>query len=265
MSTPRHQREERLAELLSEYIDREAEGAAPPIEEFVARHPDLADALRPLLQTSNRVGRVAPALEPIRSPANAFNTIRGKFLAGAERERLRAAVEQGEALISVDQRQDLVLLLVRAASRVLGKTKLMKLLFLLGKETRAAEAVPGFFEHVAYNFGPFDDAVYQDIDGLRQHRLVIVREPAREVGRARQVEAIYSLTSQGQAYADALARWAERNDPDLLREIGELVRKYASLPTDKLLRYVYQKYPESAVNSTIRDEVLGDAGEDDES
>lgn len=76
MSTPRHQKEERLAELLSEYIDREAEGAAPPINEFVARHSDLANELRPLLQTSNRVGRVVSARETTGSSATVFNTKR---------------------------------------------------------------------------------------------------------------------------------------------------------------------------------------------
>jgi len=263
MTTARDQNEERLAELLSEYIDREAEGTAPSVDDFLEAHQEFAERLRPLLATSRRVAQVARAMQPSGSADAAFNTVRGKLLGSAERAQLRQAVERGSAAIPIDQRQDLLLLLIRRANKVFGKTKLMKLLFLMGKETRAPDAVPNFFEHFAYNFGPFDDAVYRDVDGLKQHRLVEIQEPTPSSSGARQVDAIYSLSPNGKKYADALARWAEQNNPALLQELSAIVSKYGQLSTEDLIRYVYRTYPESAVNSKIRDEVLG-GGEDED-
>lgn len=51
MSLRNSHHEEHLAEVLSTYVDRLGHGAAPPVEEFLKRYPELADELRPLLRT----------------------------------------------------------------------------------------------------------------------------------------------------------------------------------------------------------------------
>jgi len=99
------QSEERLAELISEYVDREANGTAPPVEEFLAAYPDVAAELRPLLHTSARLSRAARAIRPVGSGEAVFDKIQAKLLVGTDRDELRTSVERGDALIPVDQRQ----------------------------------------------------------------------------------------------------------------------------------------------------------------
>ena len=77
--------EERLAELMSEYVDREADGTAPPVEEFLAAYPDVAAELRPLLHTSARLSRAARAIRPVGSGEAVFDKIQAKLLVGTER------------------------------------------------------------------------------------------------------------------------------------------------------------------------------------
>jgi len=75
--------EERLAELMSEYVDREADGTAPPVEEFLASCPDVAAELRPLLHTSARLSRAAQTIRPVGSADAAFNKIQAKMATGS--------------------------------------------------------------------------------------------------------------------------------------------------------------------------------------
>lgn len=263
MSTSRRHTEERLAELFSEYVDRLAEGTAPSIEQFLDEHRDVADELRPLLKLSGEVAR-APCLEEAHAGFSAtaaeaaFNSIRGKFLAEAERDALRASVEKGQGAVDLNKRPDFLLLLLRAAGEVWGKTKLVKLLFLLGKETKSGEMVPDFFRHVAYDFGPFDDAIYRDIEALENAGLIEVRQPARRASADRGVDAVYRLTARGKKFADALSRGAEQSNTAVVDEVKDIAQKYGRMTLRELLRYVYRTYPEYTVNSKIRDEILGD-------
>ena len=75
--------EERLAELMSEYVDREADGTAPPVEEFLGSCPDVAAELRPLLHTSARLSRAAQTIRPVGSADAAFNKIQAKMATGS--------------------------------------------------------------------------------------------------------------------------------------------------------------------------------------
>jgi uncharacterized protein YwgA len=259
----RHHVEERLAELVSDYVDGLNAGTAPTIDRYLDQHAELADELRPLLRTAANVAVEARSIQ-LPHPEAAFNTVRGRLLAGVEREALRASVETGRGSVKIDRRSDVLLLLLHAAQKVWGTTKLQKLLFLVGKETKATTAVPDYFQHVAYNFGPFDQAVYQDVEALKKLGFIEARPPAGPGRGVRRVDAVYQLTPRGKKYADALARGEEGSTSGLAGEVEEIVRQYGQLSHDDLLKYVYRTYPETTTESTIRDQVLGRSDDEDD-
>lgn len=255
MSSDRQLLEERLADAVSEFVDLLNGGSAPDSEEYLRKHPDLADALRPLLKTAVRFGRAAGAVQPVGNDSAAYNTVQGKIAAAEDKRELRKAVEAGTAKIAIEKRADVLLLLLHAVGDVFGKTMLVKLLFVTGKETNAPQAVPDYFAHYAYNYGPFDDVIYRDVDALAQLGLIDTRPARTRPPGQRQVDAFYRLTPKGKKFAAALAR-AQESAPGLVQELNEIARKYGRLSLDDLVRYVYETYPESTTKSLIRDEVL---------
>jgi DNA-binding PadR family transcriptional regulator len=258
--SPDSRHTEELADLLSAYVDLLAQGTAPSVDAFLQGHPALADELRPLLRTCVNMTRTAADVHPLFDADAAFDAVRRKFVADGQRRSARASVESGRGAVEVSQRPDYLLLLLRSAGDVWGITRLVKLLFLLGKETRASTTVPDFFQHVAYAFGPFDDAIYRDLGALCAAGLLEVRRPRGSPSTKKAVDAIYRLTPRGKRFAEALARGV---DDSIVEEVDEVAKKYAGLPLRNLLQYVYRTYPEYTTKSKIRDEVLGDDDESD--
>src|SRR5438309_1531287 len=77
-------------------------------------------------------------------------------------------------------REDVILLLLEANERLLGKkwfsgiTRMEKLLFLVEKETEF-EGIARFFPFQPHNFGPFSKEVYEAIDFLESCDLIEIR------------------------------------------------------------------------------------------
>lgn len=260
MTNDRQLLDERLADVVSNYVDLLNAGKAPDPEQYIRKHPDLADALRPLLKTAVRFNRAAAAMQPVGNDAAAFNTVMGKVAAAEDKRATRKAVEAGTAKIAIDKRTDVLLLLLHIVGDIFGRTKLVKLLFVTGKETNASQAVPDYFAHFAYNYGPFDDVIFRDVEALARLGLIDTRPPRALPPGQRQVDAVYRLTPKGKKFAAALAR-AQETAPGLVQELSEIARKYGRLSLDDLVRYVYETYPESTTKSLIRDEVLGKKGD----
>ena len=156
----------------------------------------------------------------------------------------------------------------RDRGRIDGITRLEKLLFLLEKETDASHWMKESADFRSDNFGPFSAKAYQEIETLTTYGLVndsatlsesaedtwetenIIGEATAEPYATRNLE----LTDKGQRYYKALL--AEL-PPDAEAGVSELKRRFGSIPLRRLIRYVYQRYPEFTDRSIIRDEVLG--------
>ncbi|MBI4396895.1 MAG: hypothetical protein HY548_07365, partial [Elusimicrobia bacterium] len=72
----------------------------------------------------------------------------------------------------------------------------------------------------------------------------------------KRVEAVYRLTPKGRLIASRLIKWAKANNPEILKSVQDIVAKYGEMTTDQLLRYTYNKYPEYAANSKVRDKYI---------
>ncbi len=181
--------------------------------------------------------------------------------------------------------KDLLMLLLYAKGHkgeqcepIVGKTRLMKMVFLFDKEIRRKfnleQSIPDevmpYFE--ARNFGPFSGQIYQDLEFLVEMGLVDVVE----VGKEELIKDEIEEYSYWQATSDVVDRpfpeefwltplgrqFVEEKLKDELSEenwktLDEFKKRCTSAPLKALLKYVYSKYPETTKESTIRDEVLG--------
>lgn len=172
----------------------------------------------------------------------------------------------------VDNRKDLLLLVLSADddAPVVGVTRLQKYLFLLQETERWKERLKRPYEFRAYDFGPFDDQIYADLDFLENLGLVEKAEsgaePSAERGEERAAseswatrdpefapeassETIwaYRLTDKGREFVrDRL----EVGDAD--REaIEDLKKRWNSVPLAQFLRWLYSEYPQMAVNTKL--------------
>lgn len=164
-----------------------------------------------------------------------------------------------------------------------GVTRLTKYLFLLEKEG-GVQAEKDAFRFEPYKAGPFSAKLYDDLEFLENLGLLESRVTGRATeGEAAEVErlsiddlfhdpATDAENQSGDVYADA---FEEREfsltqegvnqiqkltaDPEY-RPVMDAVRRvksrFANHSLDDLLRYVYDKYPEMATESEIRDKVM---------
>lgn len=169
---------------------------------------------------------------------------------------------------------DLVLLLLAAPTsvetargRINGVTRLEKLLYLVERESKIPELVTkDALRYVAYDYGPFSKDVYEAVDILEEARLLEESQRVDEesidgieevkvtgtIDQDQFIERRFQLTPNGIRVAELLAS----RHPEVVRELSRLKDAYAARPLSSLIRYVYTTYPESAVNSKIRDRFL---------
>ncbi len=190
--------------------------------------------------------------------------------------------------MKVTNSKDLILLLLYAkgfkgkqCEPIIGKTRLMKMIFLFDKElkkkfnlakTISDDAFPDF---TAYDYGPYSEQVYIDLEFLVDLNFVKVKKVKDEeddistelleyeywqagsgdtdTSDFEEVMEEFSLTPNGLGFI-------QEELTGLKAEQWEALDKFKSRCTGiqlkALLRYVYAKYPTFTTNSKIRDEVL---------
>ena len=71
----------------------------------------------------------------------------------------------------------------------------------------------------------------------------------------RNVARLFTLTEDGKRYYDALVEELKEHGHDI-DKMTQFKQKFAALPLRQLIRYVYNKYPDTTSQSLIRDEVM---------
>lgn len=167
---------------------------------------------------------------------------------------------------------DLVLLLLAAPTdleqarhRINGITRLEKLLFLAVREADINALVNDDYEFKPYHYGPYSKKVYEEVEVLEQAGLVREEralggelldemEGAAATGEDREgVERRFVLTDDGKAVAELLSG----RNPEAVKRLANIKNQYAGMPLPRLVRYVYESYPDTIGKSVIRDKVLG--------
>lgn len=157
---------------------------------------------------------------------------------------------------------------------IIGITRLTKLVYLLQQEG----GIKSDFEFIPYKMGPYSSDIYTEIEfqrnfprpdkpilsvvssassnktySLEQTKyLEDMAEAEDSAASPTEVDASYSLTDLGEKLAKKV--W-ENTPEDQRKSFRRIKEKYASLPLNKLLRYVYDSYPDMTKNSEIIDKV----------
>lgn len=179
-------------------------------------------------------------------------------------------------------RKDLLLLLLYSpgssgdiAEPIVGRTRLMKLLFLLQAEAPVDKLIGAkrAYRFQAYHYGPFTKDVYDDLEFLENVGLITVSAKG-EANSADQTEAEkvvedttigedqeetswlfpeerFRLTDRGRQFVES--RLIPAVPPDFYDKIYGIKNRFASAALTSLLRYVYSAYPDFAKNSKLKD------------
>ncbi len=135
-----------------------------------------------------------------------------------------------------------LLAIALAENAALTPVQLQKALFLIGKTLPAVDQ-SGFYTFKPYNYGPFCQSIYADAEKLSVEGLVeIVAVPDQSWSN-------YRITEIGVAKAKALL---DNLDDAQSQYLTGLVQWITELSFEQLLSFIYEKYPEYAVNSMFR-------------
>ena len=128
-----------------------------------------------------------------------------------------------------------------------GPTRMMKELFLIKCETDPGHHGAFGFEFVPDKFGPLSVDVQEGLERMTDSGQVVQERVLQAEGaRIRLSEAGYSA---------AVNLWTSLS-PDVARAFYSIKSRFNEVPYTGLLFYVYSSYPEYAVNSRIRENVL---------
>lgn len=133
---------------------------------------------------------------------------------------------------------------------IVGKTRLMKLVFLLLEEGGLAGEAAETTSFKPYKFGPFDPEVFDAIEALKE--LDIIEETGtredememlEDIAEPYDTDTVYKLTPQGIAKVERIVK---QLPPEILRKISNYKSIYGDKPLVEILHYVYGKYPRYA-------------------
>ena len=117
--------------------------------------------------------------------------------------------------------------------------RVQKLFFLIDRET--SEFIDGpYFHFEPYHYGPFDKAVYEDLDELAEQGKINI-DTAGRYNR-------YSLTGSGHARGVAVLSALPEPAARYMEDAAKWIR---FVPFKHLLSAIYRQYPDMAVNSII--------------
>jgi hypothetical protein len=165
---------------------------------------------------------------------------------------------------------------------IIGRTRITKMMFLFEKElfknfdNIREESLPEFF---AYDYGPFSKDLLDDIRFFRMIKFIsedsvgeamseaavheFVYDIEDDIGYGEEIdilnldipkESMYSLTEKGIDFVEkSLIPLFTKEQIELLQQFKN---KINILSLDAILSYVYNKYPEGAEKSKIRDRYI---------
>ena len=139
------------------------------------------------------------------------------------------------------RRQDVVLAaMAPSEGKPYSPVQIQKLLFLVDRE---AELDGGpHFNFEPYSYGPFDKAVYVELENLDAKALVTVSHGGWN--------RTFALTPKGQARGKKVLKSLSPEISDYIRRASDFVLK---LSFAKLVSAIYKAYPEMKENSVFRE------------
>lgn len=128
--------------------------------------------------------------------------------------------------------------------QVEGITRMQKLVFLAERELIDL-GENEFYDFEPYDYGPFSKELYADLESLVEDGYVDEQEVRTPGGKTKQV---YNLTEKGNALFNHL-REDDGNLP--IGSVENLKKEHNGTPLLQLIKHVYMKYPDMAINSKL--------------
>lgn len=131
-----------------------------------------------------------------------------------------------------------LLLLIKLARKIEGKTRLQKMVF-LGKEE---EDLDMGFEFITYNYGPYSFELTKALDTLQNLGLIVVESSffASSNSNNQAIKQFtYYITDKGDKL---IVSKGEKLPKELIEKIKLLVEKWNKVPRTKIIEYVYSNY-----------------------
>lgn len=125
-----------------------------------------------------------------------------------------------------------------------GITRMQKLVFLAQREVDDVEE--NMYEFEPYDYGPFSEDLYGDLDALVENDFVSSYEEKTPGGNDKQV---YEITEKGESLLEMYQEALNAQIP--VNRIYEIKNEYNRMPLLQMIKRVYDKYPEMAVNSKL--------------
>ena len=145
-------------------------------------------------------------------------------------------------------RRDVLLMLMAPAGTAFHTPlQVQKLAFLIDR--LAGETIGGTgFDFQPWHYGPFDKAVYRTLEELEREDLVEIHDLSAQMQPTR-----YRLTASGARRGTELLDVLRDRHPSAAEYIGTLSNWVRQQSFASLLRAIYAKFPEMAVNSVFRE------------
>ncbi|MCK4729888.1 MAG: hypothetical protein KAT28_01075 [Candidatus Aenigmarchaeota archaeon] len=128
-----------------------------------------------------------------------------------------------------------ILLFLKHAKKIEGKTKFQKMMFLAQKENKLSKE----FEFIKYNYGPYSFELTKDIDALEKEGfLTIEKEEFATDNEFSGKRFLFQLTKKGEKFVKDNKNNFEADS----KVINGTVKKWNKKPMNDIIRYVYSKY-----------------------
>ena len=160
----------------------------------------------------------------------------------------------------------------RDGEEIRGITRLVKLVFLLLKQGDFESKIDTEYDYKAYDYGPYSSRVIKELDMLETANLVKIRKvPLPSIKEIIDREAalhdlgddydeekyleVYSITERGLDVWEGVVKKKLSNDD--IDQIRDIKTRFNGMELEKLLRYVYEEYPDYIVESKIIQDIFG--------
>ncbi len=174
------------------------------------------------------------------------------------KELVQSMIDSGfaKALLLPKARERWIIAILHILGIVRGRTRFMKLLFLLKNEFGFTKnELGGFYRFRAGKFGPFSRGVMKDLEELQEEEFVEVkslRVSKDKFNEEQEFLHVYRLTSK---WSGVVQEAFDNLPSNTLLRLGKLAA-FNGRSLMELLKYVYINYRPYIVKSTIVEEVL---------
>lgn len=142
------------------------------------------------------------------------------------------------------------MMMAPAGTAVHTPVQVQKLAFLIDR--LIGETIGGTgFHFKPWHYGPFDKAVYGVLEELERDELVEINDMSAQMQPTQ-----YRLTDLGEREGADLLQALRERSPDTAEYIETLSRWVRDQSFASLLRAIYAKFPEMAVNSVFKDSLV---------